>query len=312
MISEVAAGVVTYNPDIKKLKNLISKLSHQTERIFIVDNASDNLEEIRALRDEKQGSSCSIGLIENDSNRGIATALNQIMAAADADDFNWVLLLDDDSNPDEDLIDQLYEGTSFKDIGIVCPRIYDINSGKFLTNKGEKRDKLKKKYQMLESCITSGSLVSLDAWFAVGGYDEYLFMDFVDFDFCIRLEKEHYRIIQKNSLTMEHELGKSEERRLLVKKVDVMNHSAERKYYITRNRIYCEYKYNNRFGLRNAAGVVKAILLVICFESDKGSKVKAILKGVRDGSKEGRKQKAVNKSRAVRKSKTDRKAELSK
>ena len=289
MISEVAAGIVTYNPDTDKLRKTIECLDKQVGRIYIVDNASDNRDEIRALCDNMpEGVRRDIGLIENDKNMGIATALNQIMAAADADDFDHVLLMDDDSDPGEDIVEQLYEGTRFKDVGIVAPRIRDINSGHFLHNKGERADRQNKKYQTLQSCITSGSLVNLDAWFAVGGYDEYLFMDFVDFDFCIRLRKEHYRILQKNSLIMEHELGKTEVKRIGFKKVDVMNHSADRKYYITRNRIYCEYKFNNRFGLRNAAGVVKALLLILLFEEDKGAKVKAVLKGVRDGARDGK------------------------
>ena len=287
MISEIAAGIVTYNPDLEKIKDKIEQLEDRVGRIYIVDNASDNISEIQDLCEEIGRR--SIALIENDSNKGIAAALNQIMSAADEDDFNWVLLLDDDSMVSGKMVDELYEGTGYKDIGIVCPRIKDINTGRYISNKGERRDKLKKRFQLLESCITSGSLVSVDAWFAVGGYDEYLFMDFVDFDFCIRLRKEHYRIIQKNNLVMEHELGKTEMRRLLVKKTEVMNHSADRKYYITRNRIYCEYKYNGRFGLRNAAGVVKALILIICFEDDKAAKVKAVLKGVRDGKKDGKK-----------------------
>ena len=293
MISEIAAGIVTYNPDPDKLRAAMEQLKDEVGRIFIVDNASENFDDIKSLADEIGRR--SVALIENDSNKGIATALNQIMAAADEDDFDWVLLLDDDSKVDKSLVSGLYEGTKYKDVGIVCPRIHDINSGRYLVNKGESKDKLKKKYQVLESCITSGSLVSLDAWFAVGGYDEYLFMDFVDFDFCIRLRQEHYRIIQKNGLVMEHELGKTEIRRLLFKKTEVMNHSAERKYYITRNRIYCEYKYNGRFGMRNAAGVIKALLLVSCFEDDKKNKIKSILKGMHDGARDGRRLKVQGK-----------------
>lgn len=284
MISEIAAGIVTYNPDLDKLRGTVYKLTEKVGRIYIVDNASENIAEIKDFCDITR----KVALIENDSNMGIAAALNQIMTAADEDDFNWVLLLDDDSKISDNLIDGLYEGTGYKDIGIVCPRIRDINTGEFIKNKGEKREKLKRKFQLLESCITSGSLVSLDAWFAAGGYDEYLFMDYVDFDFCIRLRKEHYRIIQKNGLVMDHELGKTEIRRVLGKKTEVMNHNADRKYYITRNRIYCEYKYNGRFGLRNAAGVAKALLLITCFEEDKAAKIKAVLKGVHDGKKDGR------------------------
>ena len=136
MISEIAAGIVTYNPDLNKLKATVYKLTDKVGRIYIVDNASENISEIKDFCDISR----RVALIENDSNKGIATALNQIMTAADEDDFNWVLLLDDDSKISDNLIEGLYEGTGFKDIGIVCPRIRDINSGEFIKNKGEKND----------------------------------------------------------------------------------------------------------------------------------------------------------------------------
>ena len=290
MIFDVAAGVVTYNPDLDKLRFLLENLRNQVGRIYVVDNASDNIEEVQQICRETDISDKGDGIriIRNSENEGVAAALNQIMEKASDEDMKWVLLMDDDSRPEKNLVEKLYKGTHFKNVGIVCPKIKDINSGEILRNKGEKKRHMEKGYQTLDSCITAGSLVNLDAWFDADGYDEYLFMDFVDFDFCIRLRREGYRILQNNRIVMEHELGRTEIRRLLFKKVEVMNHSPMRKYYITRNRIYCEYKYNGRFGIRNAAGVVKALLLILFFEKDKRKKISAVLKGVKDGKRDGR------------------------
>ena len=43
---------------------------------------------------------------------------------------------------------------------------------------------IKKGYRQVRTCISSGMIARIDCWRKVGGYDEYLFIDSVDFDFC--------------------------------------------------------------------------------------------------------------------------------
>lgn len=284
----IGAGIVTFNPDIDKLRSTLILLKDQVECIYIADNASENFSEISEMTFALKGEGCTINLMEGETNAGVAGGLNRIMKAASEEGKKWVLTLDQDSCPDKDLVKGLSQGTKFERIGIICPRIKDINSGRILVNFGEDTSKNDKKYQTLHSCITAGSMINLEAWNTVGGYDEYLFMDYVDFDYSIRLRKSGYRILQCNQIIMEHEVGNTEVHRFLFKKVGVMNHSAMRKYYITRNRIYCSYKYYRKFGFRNIVGIVKTIVLILCYEEDKKNKLSSVFRGVKDGIRDSK------------------------
>ena len=284
----IGAGIVTFNPDIDKLKSTLMLLSPQVDCVYIADNASENYSDIADMIAALSSEGSSVKLMPGETNTGVAGGLNRIMKAALEDGKEWVLTLDQDSQPEKDLVKGLCRATKFERIGIICPRIKDINSGRILVNFGEDTSKNDKKYQTLHSCITAGSMINLEAWNTVGGYDEYLFMDYVDFDYSIRLRKSGYRILQCNQIIMEHEVGNTEVHRFLFKKVGVMNHSAMRKYYITRNRIYCSYKYYKRFGFRNIVGIVKTIVLILCYEEDKKHKLCSVIRGVKDGIRDSK------------------------
>ena len=284
----IGAGIVTFNPDIDKLRSTLILLKDQVECIYIADNASENFSEISEMTFALKSEGCTINLMSGETNAGVAGGLNRIMKVASEEGKKWVLTLDQDSCPDKDLVKGLSQGTKFERIGIICPRIKDINSGRILVNFGEDTSKNDKKYQTLHSCITAGSMINLEAWNTVGGYDEYLFMDYVDFGYSIRLRKSGYRILQCNQIIMEHEVGNTEVHRFLFKKVGVMNHSAMRKYYITRNRIYCSYKYYRKFGFRNIVGIVKTIVLILCYEEDKKHKLSSVIRGVKDGIRDSK------------------------
>ena len=66
-------------------------------------------------------------------------------------------------------------------MGSLCPQCVDRNFKSELNNE----DVIE-----VDKCITSASLVPVSAWNDVGGFNEELFIDFVDHDFCAKL-KEH-------------------------------------------------------------------------------------------------------------------------
>ena len=48
-VEDVLAGIVTYNPDIKRLNENIIALLKQVKHVYIVDNGSHNILEIENL-----------------------------------------------------------------------------------------------------------------------------------------------------------------------------------------------------------------------------------------------------------------------
>ena len=80
-----AAGIVLFNPDIKRLEENISAISPQVGSLILVDNGSKNIDDIKKLI-EGYG---NITYIRNDDNYGIAKALDQIINKADELGAEW-------------------------------------------------------------------------------------------------------------------------------------------------------------------------------------------------------------------------------
>jgi rhamnosyltransferase len=111
--------------------------------------------------------------------------------------------------------------------------------------------------------ITSGNLVELSAVLAVGGYDNTLFIDSVDMDFCLRLKKNGYRYAMARDIHMEHNLGETVEGRFLFFKKSLSFHGAERQYYIFRNLLLMIERYRNDFRVYTIKLRIAAILHLI-------------------------------------------------
>ena len=139
-------------------------------------------------------------------------------------------------------------------------------------------------YGEVRTCITSGSCTRLSAWEKIGGFDEKLFIDSVDFDFCYRIRKTGYVIIQTREAVLEHSIGEVKKNKLLG--IPYSEHSAFRYYYISKNNIY--YPLKNRLylhALRGNARNMRNLLQVLFFEEDKKAKLKQIARGWVNGYK---------------------------
>ena len=278
-------GIVLFNPELERLKLNISNICQQVSKIVFVDNASSNLSEIRELILQYK----DIELICNDTNRGIACALNQIFEYALSQGFEWVLTLDQASWVDSYLIvkyNSVLEKES-SEIGVLSPNIIDIN-----VDKNNIKTYLGEGVQEIRRCITSGSLTRIECWNRVGKFDELLFIDEVDFDFCERVAKTDYKILQVNDTYINHEIGNSKIINFLGLKIRVLNHNAFRKYYIARNIMIIGYKY---YSIKRCIvahlKVLKQFIFVLFFEKGKMVKLQSILKGYIDGKKIGKKYK---------------------
>jgi rhamnosyltransferase len=101
----------------------------------------------------------------------------------------------------------------------------------------------------IDKMITSGMLLNLLLVEAIGWFDEQLFIDLVDYDYCIRAQQKGYFIIQFSNIHLYHEVGKEVYRSsiktlfLVKKKKDL--HSPLRCYYMYRNMLYLEEKYKS-------------------------------------------------------------------
>lgn len=267
---KIYAGIVAFNPDIERLKENIEAICSQVPRVLIFDNGSNNVIDLLKLIDEFN----NVSLLKSKSNIGIAAALNKLMQWGLNHDYEWMLSLDQDSVCDEDYVIKMIPYLFIeKNLGIVAPVIVDRNVG--IVGHNPISD-----YLHVNTCITSGAFSRIVAWEKIGKYDESMFIDSVDFEYCYRMRKNGYGVIQVRDIQLLHEIGKGEKKRFLIWKINVTGHSTFRKYYIARNNVYYPLKHHLwlhfiRGNIRNLGMIGTTIL----YENNKKKKVISICKG---------------------------------
>lgn len=265
---KIAGAVVLYQPRLEVIQNIKSYLPY-IDKLFVVDNSEIVEEEIRNRL-------CALPKVEYISfgeNQGIAKALNHALQCANS--FEWLLTMDQDSHFGEGECEQYLQKA--KTIIRNEPRMALIGlryTGGDIETHGE--------YQSVDAVITSGSLMSVSIAREVGGFDEALFIDEVDHEFCYRLKKFGYGVFRINTITLIHQLGHPFRGMILGRKLVSGGHSVIRKYYIARNKVYVARKYP---GVRSRywKELIKLFIKMLLLEPGRIKNIEYILGGVWDG-----------------------------
>lgn len=276
-ITSIVGICVTYNPCLSDFKRNIHKNLNFLERLYIVDNSDEKSiqNQLKALCSKYL--KCHI--ITLGSNMGIAYALNVGCQTAITDGWKWVLTLDQDSQLSDNLVPaykNYLNGQTIQDVSKIG--ILTCNMSTWQSNKSATTERV-------NLCWTSGALMNLNAYSSVGGFDNDLFIDGVDFDMCAKMILSGYEILRINSVSLTHNLGKTKDYEIFGHHLFyVTNHNALRRYYMTRNSLLLNKKYGKSFKpLRHTIiSIPKVILKIILFEDNKILKMKAILNGMRD------------------------------
>lgn len=187
----------------------------QVERLLVFDNGSGNIEEIE---DSLHG----VTLIRSSDNLGMAKALNRLAQAAADGGATDIVFLDQDSIADDGLVTEEARHRA-ANVGLVCPLVIDRN------HRVEGADT--NRVFETKRPVTSGSMVNLAAWKDVGGYDERLFVDWVDNEFCDNLRTHEYRLLKTHRTHILHELGHQEYAWDAPGRDDVGRSQANHSYY---------------------------------------------------------------------------------
>jgi rhamnosyltransferase len=237
--TSVCAVLVTYRPDVEALHVAIAAVRPQVAALVIVDNASAGIDEALAGED--------VAFLAQVSNVGLAHAQNLGIDWARANGHSHVLVLDQDSVPAPDMVDQLLAAlqrlSSTHRVAAVGPRFRDTR---------EHRDApfIKVAFPMshklwcdaanpdveCDFLISSGALIPLAVLDDVGGMDDGLFIDNVDMEWSFRVRARGYSLYGVCAAAMDHRLGDSRQR-VLGGAATVVTHGPARLYYIMRNRL---------------------------------------------------------------------------
>lgn len=278
-------GIVSYNPDIIRIKKCIDAIYNQVEKVIIVDNKSNNRKEIKKILSKYK----NIVFVQNDENFGIAYALNQIAKYSINNGYKWFLTLDQDTIVNSNLIKIYKKFLDYNNVGMICSNYIDDNLDNHNISYNEELD-----FTYEKKCITSGTLNNTDAIIKSGGFDDKMFIDCVDFDMCTSLIEKKYTIIKIQCCGFHHTVGQSKVIKFLFKKIILYNESPLRVYYYVRNKLYYIKKHKKNINvLKDYLSLIKKILIIVCFEQNRKEKIKCIIIGIRDYRKNimGRKDK---------------------
>jgi rhamnosyltransferase len=294
---EICAIIVTFHPD-PGIADRIRAIANQVNLVIVVDNNSGN-EAVKEMTELE--THLPLRLILNSVNLGVATALNQGMAAAMRAGFGWAVTLDQDSIVDSSMVsEQLRTLARHGDPGsVLCvsPNIYTHNStdlrpwGWLLPH-----ETVPFLFRIVRSTdtdiygvaltITSGALTNVAAYQDIGPFRDEYFIDYVDTEYCLRAQLKGYEILVSVKARLVQPLGDSREIMVFGRRITPTFHSALRRYYIQRNRVPTFQEFGSRFPHWVAFDVIVNgfhHLLILLFEDSKVRKLKSTIIGTWHG-----------------------------
>lgn len=270
--------ILTFHPEANTAEN-IKAILQQVEHIIVVDNESSE----HSQKIFKGLPGASISFIYNEKNNGVAQGFNQGMRWGLQNGYDHFLLMDQDSQPKPGMVSALLDAEKklIEQVGeliLLGPQHEDFDR-KIPSSHTSEIDRV-------PLLITSGSLLSKKLIEKIGLYDERLFIDHVDHDYCLRVLKQGGVCVKVHSACLLHRFGEARVASFLGKSFFIQDYSPFRRYHMMRNRMVLYKRYGVFKGewfwldLRSAT---KDLVKLIFFEPRKKTKLLAVAKGIWDG-----------------------------
>lgn len=231
---KVASLTVIYHPDMAVYEN-IKTYASKVDIAYVYDN-SEMLAQDVVKRIQELEHVCYISPLEN---HGLSKPNNIVADMAIKQGMDWLITFDQDSQAAEGMIEEMRRfanSTSCHEkIGMIAPNITREDNIKY-----------DRYFTYFDKVFQSGAMHRLSVLKEVGGYDENLFIDQVDYEYCTRMRLCGYLIAKVNQAFLKHNLQDDEgvtELFLNGKTMYINKYSSARYYYIHRNNLYCKEKY---------------------------------------------------------------------
>ena len=225
------AIIVVYNPDTIFLKNVLDSIINQVQQVYIYNNS---LHSINAKG--------NIKVLGNGINIGIAKAQNILINIAIKDGYDFALLSDQDTIYPQFYFNNIYKHLINNELAVVvCPAWSNINSNVLFNGfhiiKNDKIYHVTNSIELTEisHSISSGMVVKLSLINKIGYFNEDLFIDWVDYEWCWRIIEKGYKILGDPNIIIEHNLGDSS---VIILCRRFTKRGSIRNYYNIRNAVY--------------------------------------------------------------------------
>jgi rhamnosyltransferase len=233
MKNNFAACVILYNPKKEDIANILTYVN-KVKKVYVFDNTEGKNNENLFQNYE------NVSYFWDKENKGIAIRLNEGCKKAIAENFDYLLTMDQDSSFIEEKIDLYFNAIlDFKEKEKVAVYGLEYNANDINNTTSE--------YNEVDHLITSASILNLKLYHEIGGFDENLFIDGVDIEYCYSALSKGFKNIKFGRIFFNHTLGIRTKRgsvfTLYLFKKYVAVHSSLRVYYMQRNMLYIKNKY---------------------------------------------------------------------
>ncbi|NML34425.1 glycosyltransferase family 2 protein [Paraburkholderia antibiotica] len=287
-MTTLAALVVLFHPSDTQLARAV-QMRASCDRLLVVDNSPQP--------DPRAAQVCGdagIALLHHGNRHGIAGAFNSGLLRLYGDGADAVALFDQDSTAPAGYFDTMREQCALLEHRpfLMGPRIFDENDQRFLpelmtSGLAVKRLSLNADDppQRCAFLISSGCVISRDAFAQLGRFDEALFIDHVDTEYCLRALLRNVPVYVVPSLVLLHRIGSRRRHRFGGFELTTMNHPGFRRYYSARNAMQLALQYGPRVPVAFVPNLLTLwqIAQIVLAEQDKLAKLQAIALGVIDG-----------------------------
>ena len=189
----------------------------------------------------------------------------------------WLLTVDQDSSLPADYVSALLAAATDR-VGVIGAEIISDASGdvRYPTTQSDG-------HLTTEEVFQTGSLWSVAALTAIGGFDESLGIDAVDAAACLRLRERGFIVALAAGVRLEHRVGAARQVTLLGRTVLATGHSPERRTTMVRNRLRlapAEFRQSPKHAFRTLRRVGVNAVLGATVEENRWAKTKGTIKGL--------------------------------
>lgn len=217
----ICAVIVTFNPERNSFTELLLNLSPQVDRIVIVDNSPSENNDVLNICLASGTDFDQSSLIRLGDNLGVAVALNVGIKKAMGLGADFILLSDQDSLPEHQMVHDLLRAYGTLTalgirVGVIGPIYTDLHTGLTYPFQVQLPGHFFYGHQMPTqevphvealTLITSGSLIPIQVVREVGLMRDDLFIDMVDCEWCHRARSKGYRLFGTGWAKMNQRMG---------------------------------------------------------------------------------------------------------
>jgi GT2 family glycosyltransferase len=290
----IASVTVLYNGAdvLRRHLDALKEQSRKIDEIIVVNNASsdESLELLAQAYPE-------VKVINLFRNCGVGGGLAAGLDYAIGRNHDWIWLFDQDSVPSRHGLELLLAARWHLDdpadnvaiLASVCVHPETKMPCPGLSWRGglllPRREDEGRDITFVDSVITSGSLIRRSAVEAVGLPRSDFFMDFVDYEHCLRMRRHGFRIAVVRESVISHTLGDPKKFNILGRAKYWPDHAPWREYYMTRNEIFTIWQYYPQWKIKGLTlyRLARHALVLLLFGKRKLACMAMMWRGYLDG-----------------------------